>query len=98
MVRVFKNLGLSMFMALNGVGLNLIWFLGDFFTLQSKLLKVRKLLLRGVDQGWIEGVGVQGAVKCLKGYSGKFDLGIELGIGVYLYGGFILFIFILLTL
>jgi NADH:ubiquinone oxidoreductase subunit 5 (subunit L)/multisubunit Na+/H+ antiporter MnhA subunit len=76
-------------------GLGTIWFLGDFFSLLRGLLVYRGNLLRGVDQGWIEFIGIQGVIIKIKTLTGGLDLGTELGVGVYLYGGLLIVLFIM---
>jgi len=79
-------------------GLRLIWFLGDFFSSLRSVLLLRGGLLRRVDHGWVEVFGVQGIASKIKRYGGGFDLGVELGVGAYLYGGLMLILFIILIL
>jgi len=72
-----------------------IWFLADFFGSLSGLLTFSGVVLRGVDHGWVEYRGVQGLVLRIRGFTGGLDLGSELGVGVYLYGGLFMVLFML---
>jgi NADH-ubiquinone oxidoreductase chain 5 len=83
-------------LGVSGVGLSLIWFLEDFFRLLRGVLGSRRKVLQGVDQGWVEFVGVQGVISNIKKTIGGLDLGTEVGVGIYLYGGLFIVLFIFL--
>jgi len=96
----FKVLNLQRVYKIGGgqTGLGIMWFLGDLFSFLRTILIYRGTILRGVDQGWLEALGIQGIFALVKQYVGGLDLGLELSIGVYLYGGLVITLFIIIML
>lgn len=78
-------------------GLRLIWFLHDLFSLVSlNLVRLGRLVLHRLDQGWVENWGIQGLSRVTLNFTGWVDSGVELGLGLYLLGGFIMVLTILI--
>jgi NADH-ubiquinone oxidoreductase chain 5 len=73
-----------------------MWFTHDLFTLRlTNFYRVSGRFLASVDQGWLEYLGIRGIrAKTLK-VRGWLDLGIEVGVATYLFGGLVLILLFL---
>jgi len=72
-----------------------MWFMPILSTsLIMSWLKVGPVLLKFVDQGWVEALGGQGLIYSNRGVGSKLDFSALIGLKMYLFGGFLVVVLI----